>query len=769
MNKSEALIKIKARFSKQFFPKNNEPIADGGFGIISWVVEDVIDGDPEVHPFFKTLTIKGNMFNPDRSEVYTIVAKEQPDDKFGMQYELMYIGVPIDLSSSEKQRAFLKQILTAKQTEALFGVYDKPIDLIKNNQIDELIKVKGIGEATANRIIEKYYKHEDFAEAYIELDQFGLTHKMVQKLVGVYGSPNVAISKIKTNPYLLATEVKGIGFLKADEMALNGGMAHDSPNRVKGFILHTLQDEAEKGNSYLLSNDIMYLIEDALGFLESSLIGESVNELVEEGRIGLDEDESGYKKIYLNRYKALENSVAGEVVRLLKGENNFEYGNWEQKVKELEARQGWEHTKEQWDGIKTVLENQVTVITGNAGSGKSTVVAGMLEALNVLSGKYTFAQTALAGKAAAKLQEITGKDGLTIHRLLGFDKEKGGFAHDRGNPLKHDIIILDEISLVGGEIFLNLIKAIKTGSKLILIGDDGQLESIGCMNLAKDLIESEEVPLVRLTKTHRQAQKSAIVTEALKVRHHEQLCDRGYEGTEVRGELQDFELCVRKDKEQNKQLIIDYFKEWLPKVDSIMDLQVIVPVNERGDCSVEGLNTELQNIYNPRKKGVKELKIVTNKKENKHFYLRIGDKILILKNNYKTVNTEGKEAPIFNGWSGLVEDVDEEKRGLIVYFPVIDERVVLKSGDLMELQLGYASTCHKNQGSQYEVVIGNIDYSTPPFMRTRELVYTMITRAIKYCVLVAQNGALQECINSSGVSQKNTFLKELIKEQYKNS
>lgn len=752
----EGMIRIEAKFSKQFFPKYDELVDEGDFAIISWEVIDVEEGNPQVHSFFNTITTKGYMCEFSRLETYTIIAREAPSD-YGMQYDLIYIGQPADMTDVGNQRAFLGRILTKKQMDSLFKTLDNPVKYIEKHDIEKLSTVKGIGEKVAKNIIYKYEDNKDFSKVYIELDGYGISNKMMQKLIGNYGSPTTVIMKVKEDPYQLASEVDGIGFKKADVIALENGLEWNSVKRIKGFVRYKLEDKGENGNSYVYANELMYMIEDDLGDIGNEHIGQAITEMVENNEVGLIEGQVGqHKKVYLTKYYKLEERIAKELLRILQSENNFSFGSWKTLVKDIEDNQGWIHTDEQIEGIQKVLENQVCVINGKGGTGKTSVVTAMLEALK----GYTFAQTALSGRASAKLQEVTGSEGQTIHRLLSYNPTDG-FSFNSENKLPYDIIILDEISLVGGQIFLKLIQAIKDGAKLVILGDDGQLESIGCMNLARDLIINNNIPSIELTQIHRQAAKSGIITEASKVRNNKQLCDKGFSGISIRGELEDFELNIIKNLDETRPTMVNYFKEWLPKVKDIMDIQMLVPINERGDCCVDKLNDDIQDIYNPEHRNKAEIEIITNKKKNKKFIIRETDKVMVMKNNYKTVDTNGKTTSVFNGWIGIVKEVMFDE-SVVVYFSVIEKNIVLPRSFLVSVRLGYACSVHKFQGSSAKVIIGGIDYSTPPFMRTKELVYTMITRAEKYCVLVSQNAALTEAIETSGVSEKNTFLKEII-------
>jgi len=329
--------------------------------------------------------------------------------------------------------------------------------------------------------------------------------------------------------------------------------------------------------------------------------------------------------------------------------------------------------------------------------------------------------------------------------------------------LPYDIIILDEISLIGGEIFLSLIRAIPTGSKLIILGDMGQLPSIGCLNLAQDLYNSEYIPIVELTEIHRQAGKSGIIVASQAVRKSEPLFERSFVGVMTIGELEDMHFDVNSNKDVIRSKAMDYFKEYWDSdlVNDIMDIQILAPVKDRGDASVFNLNLDIQKYINPHNKTKKEYKIQYDKE--KCFYLREGDKILNVKNSKKLYNIQGVKTQIFNGWTGILTRLDFTKNNATIFFPIINDSIIFNLSDLKKhILLGYSSTVHKFEGSSCKVIIGVLDYSTPPNMRTKELPYTSMTRAEKECVYVVQNKAFDDAIQISGVLNKNTFLLELL-------
>lgn len=434
------------------------------------------------------------------------------------------------------------------------------------------------------------------------------------------------------------------------------------------------------------------------------------------------------------------------------------------EINEYKTKDGYEYCFTVPSHMLVLRRSGNIFITGNCG--KSSLASGILAVLE----NYSFAQCALSGRAGARLQEITGKEGYTIHRLLRYNPATG-FEHNEFNTLPYDIIILDEISLVGGEIFLSLIRAIESGSKLIILGDLGQLEAIGCMNLAKDLYTSEHITTVELTKIHRQAQKSGIILSSNSIREGEQVFDKKFVGELTTGELQDMTFKVTSEKSEIKDMVVDEFKKHYKGsiAKDIMDIQIISPVKSRGKSSVKPLNEAIQEYVNPYDGLKKEIKISYKKEdeesENSSFILREGDKVMNMKNNYRIMNIRDENVFVYNGWIGILEEIDKDLGKAIVYFPIINDKIVY---DLYTLKshiiLGYASTAHKQQGSSNKVIIGVVDYSTPPNMRTKELVYTILTRAEKHCTMICQGGAFASAVETSSVSNKNTFLVELIEQ-----
>lgn len=331
--------------------------------------------------------------------------------------------------------------------------------------------------------------------------------------------------------------------------------------------------------------------------------------------------------------------------------------------------------------------------------------------------------------------------------------------YDKENKLPVDGVILDEGSMVGLDIFYKLVQAIETGSKLIILGDEGQLESIGAGNLLFDMIESGIVPTVRLTKIHRQAQKSAIITEGRKIKRGEQITEKGFIGNELRGDLQDLELDIYKDKIETQSRIIKHYKDLLNKGINYTDIQVIVPLKERGDACSYKINSIIQKIIIDTEKEKKKLIINPNAKNPTTIY--VGDKVMNTINNYQAKNLSGKTIGIFNGDIGIVTDINIYKREIIVNF-LTKGKIVIDSESLFGIELAYACTTHKLQGSSSPYVICGIDYSHYMLL-CKQMLYTMLTRTKKYCVLCAESRALRYAISTDKVVDKQTFLSGFLK------
>lgn len=741
---------------------------DSYFTIASFDLVKEIDGEVEIHPIYKTFTVVGIMPYLMEDADYEISATEVENKKYGKQYQVNSINLylPNGIESKEGQKEFLDIIFTKLQVKEMYEALDDPYMTLKDGDISSLVKVKNCGMKTAVAWIDKFKTYMPLSNAMKELSEYDLTEALLRRIVNHYKSSDIAVEIIQNKPYKLI-EVNGVGWHKCDEIAMKGGLKPDSPERIGTYILYYLQERANEGYSYIpadanteIENGIVSKTQKPINFIDTMIefFGDDISDETLKGGLDYVNDQLWFSDnrrfVGLKRIYDLEMSVAENLIRIRDGENDFKYSNWKDIIKQKEIDQGWEYNEQQIKGIKAVLENQVVVITGKAGTGKSSIVDAMIA---VLQG-YSYAQTALSGRAAARMAEITHEEGYTIHRLLGFpkgDRDHGGFVFHEDNKLPRDIIILDEVSMVDGELFNRLVKAIKTGSKLIMLGDTGQLECIGCMNIAADLIASKEIVSIELSQIHRQAANSGIITESIKAREGIQLIEKDWIGTEVRGKLNDLVLDCFSDKSNTFYKVMQHASSELEDGTDIMDLMVIAP-SYKNESGVDNLNAALQSLYNPDSSEKKEMFV---QKSSKAWILREGDKIINVQNDYYAKNKF--TAGIFNGNIGVVKNIDIDANTIAVDFQDIPGIMILPKKNWKDLELGYAITCHKAQGSQCKKVIVGLDFGS--FIQlSREWVYTAMTRAIDKCYMVAQNNALRYAVSKNSISVKRTHLVKLL-------
>lgn len=596
---------------------------------------------------------------------------------------------------------------------------------------------------------------------YNKLSQHGLELNDIISLLNYCSDPDRLLDIVLTNPYVMITNVNGIGWTKADKLAAKLRYTANDPRRVDAYVVHTFREWSNAGHTWCNPNALWSQVSNFFGTDDMSLLQESLRRLIADIILWSSEDKT---QLGLQELRDMEESIAYHLHRIAQGQPQ-QAKDAESEIAMIEQRQGRSFTEEQMNAVHGVLGHNVNIITGYAGTGKSSVVSAVVKVL----GDYSFSQCALSGRAAARLTEVTDKEGVTIHRLLGYIN--GKFMHDEQSPLTDDIIILDEISMVGAELFLELLKAIPTGTKLIMLGDDGQLESIGLCNIFKDMLDSGVIPVYRLTQIHRQAAKSAIITESMKVRQGVQLFNSGWVGMETRGEQQDLDLKVYSDYALTSDTIIEQYKRLLSEGVSHHRIQIVVPMKSRGDACTLKLNKRVQDIVNADNAHT-AVGIGQEKNKAPTYSLRLGDRVICVRNMYRAerpypiIDEEGNESPdicpVYNGDRGVITQLSPEY--MIVKFDLWGD-IKIPRTDYINIELGYALSCHKLQGSEADYVIIGLDYVSR-ILLTREWVYTAITRAKKHCVIVAEGRALEYAISNSNIPLKQTFLTALLREVF---
>lgn len=772
----EKILKFECALDRIIYPKYSKKVQSGDFAIFSMRITKWIDNKIDE---IETIKLKGTTCTLEYGTTYKVFCKlAETHEIYGDTYGLIYISKCIDISSKDKQKEFLRNVLNENLVEKLFDEYDDVIKLLENRDVKSLMKIKGIGNQVALRMIDEYEESKDYSSIYMELGQLGFTHTFIKKLVDFYKSPDTVIDIVKNNPYDLL-RVEGIGFKKADEVACKVGITQYDIRRIKGFLLYYLNDQGEAGRSYLNYQDLMKALYDTLGFIPEEIINATAKQMIDNKDVVVLDNGS---KIALKKFYDLEKNIMNELFRLQIGlvkvvENDsnkvnsihddyiprsFNIGNWETITENVEEKQGFMFTDEQRAAIKLSLDNHVMALTGGAGVGKTSTANGIC---SLYSG-YSILACALSGKASVRITEATGLPASTIHRALGY--QNGEFMFNKENKLAVDIVLIDEATMINGTLFLSLLEAIPTGAKVIIMGDVQQLTPIGNCQVFADILDSNVLPVVKLSKPHRQALRSGIIPTSIKIANQQQIFDGNYTGNTIIGELEDMELDIsgKGNDESISDKIIKHFQVELEKFHDVMEVQICVPMRLRGELSCYNLNSKIQSIYNPKLSNCNEIEIFLEKKndEAKKYIIRVGDKVINTKNNYKCINLEGDTTPVFNGNMGIVKEI--EKNGMCtIYFIGIGEVIFTKS-DCKNLELGYACTVHKLQGSGFCSTIVGLDNSSY-IMNNSELLYTAITRAKKYCVLIANNYAVVKSIQTKEVKTKQTFLKDMLLENAK--
>ena len=749
----EKVYKLHVKMCTRWYPKPNKPEPQNNdWQIVRAKVIIAIDSDDSLELEYGQLTLVGNMVVMEPGAVYLVYVKKGWNEKFNkIQYDIQYSQEVREFGTRQQVEDFLEMFITQRQIKALYGITDEPLKLIDEHNVEELCKAAGIGEATAERIISRYEACKDYGPAYGELGKMGITKTLIDKLIGFYNSADTVLDIIKNRPYMLADDIKGIGFLKADEIALKNGFDRHDMERVKAFMIYVMNDVASNiGSTYISYTYLMDRIDEIIGRdTPQDTIDDALDFLIDNKIIWCNdrvfEDGTVETTLALKRYYDIEKKLAYHIRRLVDAPSNIALSDKEinEKIKNQEKRQGWCYTDTQKYGVKVIADNNVVIIRGYGGTGKSSTVAGLLSCLD---DEYHFEQCALSGKASVNLTDITGIEGKTIHRLLKYNPSQG-FTYCEEEPLDTNMVILDEGSMVDISLALSLFQAIPTGAKLVILGDTNQLPPIGAGNLLQDMIDSEIIPVVTFDKIHRQGAKSGIIPFSIEVANGVTHYKQSWEGEEVLGELQDLKMigfkCARDDEKPSVDLIMKEYKEMYQECKDASQITVVLPTNTRGTCT-KVVNKLIQDYVLPRRTRGDFIEIGIGK-EKCNVYR--GDRILVLKNNY--------DLDIFNGNVGEVLAINKEDNSLIADFG--RGEVEIKGTALNELDLGYAISTHKSQGSTLPYLIYCID-NTHYVMLNRQQVYTGITRAKKKATFIFETKALNSAIRTSKIKYVNTFL-----------
>jgi len=617
---------------------------------------------------------------------------------------------------------------------------------------ERLAEIKGISNRKAMEIASQVNEKRDLRQAMIFLQQYGITMNLAVKVYQAYGQDVYGI--IRENPYRLADDIDGVGFRTADEIAARVGIRMDSDFRVRSGILYTLLQASGEGHTYLPETELTPRASKLLN-VTAEQVEKQYMDLAIERKIILKQMED-QTQIYAASFYYMEANTATMLKRL-----NVSYdvsdAEIEQQIRGIEKKSGMTLDEHQVTAVKEAVRNGLLVITGGPGTGKTTTINTIIRYFE-LEGLEIFL-AAPTGRAAKRMSETTGFEARTVHRMLelnGGAEGSGGFERDESNPLEADVIIVDEMSMVDISLMYSLLKAISVGTRLILVGDVNQLPSVGPGSVLRDIIQSHACNVVMLTKIFRQASTSDIIVNAHKINHGEEVI--------LDNKSMDFFFLQRYDADVIINVVLQLIKQKLPKfVDATpYDIQVLTPMR-KGLLGVERLNGILQRYMNPPANDKVE-------KEYGSTVFREGDKVMQTKNNYQLAweirtkfgLTVDKGLGIFNGDMGIIRQINDFAEQMIIEFD--EGRMVEYPYKLLdELELAYAITIHKSQGSEYPAVVIPL-LGGPMMLMNRNLLYTAVTRARKCVTLVGNEVTFQQMIRNTSQQKRYSGLCDRLKE-----
>ncbi|MFD6042166.1 ATP-dependent RecD-like DNA helicase [Streptomyces koyangensis] len=619
-----------------------------------------------------------------------------------------------------------------------FGV--DTLDIIETDA-KRLVEVPGLGPKRTKMIAAAWEEQKAIKEVMVFLQGVGVTTSIAVRIYKKYG--DASISVVRNQPYRLAADVWGIGFLTADRIAQAVGIPHDSPDRVKAGLQYALSQSSDQGHVYLPEDR---LIADAVKLLQvdTGLVIDCLGELAadEEGVVREKvpgPDGEPVTAVYLVPFHRAEVSLAAQLLRLLRAPDDrmpaFRDVDWEKALGWLARRTGTELAPEQRDAVRLALTEKAAVLTGGPGCGKSFTVRSIVELARAKGAKVVLA--APTGRAAKRLAELTGAEASTVHRLLEL-RPGGDAAYDRERPLDADLVVVDEASMLDVLLANKLVKAVAPGAHLLFVGDVDQLPSVGAGEVLRDLLaDGGPIPSVRLTRIFRQAQRSGVVTNAHRINAGTPPLTQG---------LDDFFLFVEDDTEEVGRLTVDVAARRVPArfgLDPRRDIQVLAPMH-RGPAGAGALNGLLQQAITPARPDLPEKRFGGR-------VFRVGDKVTQIRNNYE----KGLNG-VFNGTVGVVTALNAEEQRLTVLTDE-DEEVPYDFDELDELAHAYAVTIHRSQGSEYPAVVVPVTTSAW-MMLQRNLLYTAVTRAKKLVVLVGSRKAIGQAVRTVSAGRRCTAL-----------
>ena len=678
------------------------------------------------------VTIVGSLFSVSPGEVVKVTGSWDRHPKFGEQFKFTSCEIiaPATLHGIEKYlgSGLIKGVgpVMAKRLIEKFGI--ETLDIIEH-QHQRLREVEGIGEKKLGMIRAAWQEQREVRDVMLFLQSHDVSSAYASKIYRQYGKTSIAI--VKENPYRLATDIFGIGFKTADSIAAKLGIPKDSPMRAEAGILYVLQQFALNGHVYYPYDGLIEECREILN-ISGEIIKQAIASIVAEKRIVIDAE-----AVYLAEFNVAEKGIAENLRELNKTQRRLFMIDQDKALDTVQKNLKITLAENQAKAISESLDAKVMVITGGPGTGKTTIIKAIIT-LHALSG-MSILLAAPTGRAAKRMAEATGHEAKTIHRLLEYSpKNDGGFKRTEQNPLNADLIVIDETSMVDTVLMYHLLKAVPKQTTLILVGDIDQLPSVGAGNVLRDIIDSGQVPCIRLNQIFRQAQKSLIIVNAHQINRGDMPITQAEKEAD-----QDFFFIQMEEPEKVLEKILELCAKKVPEkfgFDAVNDIQVLTPMH-RGVVGASNLNVELQ----------KHLNNSTDELHRGGRVFKARDKVMQIRNNY--------DKDVFNGDIGRIASINREDQEVMVDYD--GKAVAYDFSELDELILAYAISVHKSQGSEYPVVI--MPVLTQHYMLLqRNLLYTAVTRGKKLVILIGTKKAVGIAIRNNKPSERYTKLKERL-------
>ncbi len=683
------------------------------------------------------VTVVGDIMSPSPGTILKMKGEWTNHPKYGEQFKVAQysIEVPATAYGIEKYlgSGLIKGIGPEMAGRIVRRFGEQTLDII-DREIEKLSVVEGIGKKRIRMIGQAWDEQKEIRGVMLFLHDHGLGPGYAARIFKQYGNRSIAI--LKENPYRLAMDIFGIGFITADKIAEKLGFARDSELRAEAGIIYILHQCADEGHVYYPHEQLLEKCREILE-IDREIITRALDKVGKEKRVIIEDPSKNGKAVYLAKYHVCETGIAGRLKRLMAAPKLIRPIDSDKAIEWVQRRLEITLAQKQVQAVKCALESKVMVITGGPGTGKTTIINAVIKIFAAPSLEAKIKLAAPTGRAAKKMTEATGHEAKTIHRLLEYSVQKGGFRKDEKDPLDCRVLIIDETSMIDTVLLYHLLKAVPEEAALILVGDINQLPSVGPGNVLKDIIDSGLVPVVELNEIFRQARESRIVVNAHKI-------NSGILPSVNTSEREsDFYFVEQSDPEKVLAIILELAGERIPHrfgFDPAIDIQVLSPMH-KGLVGAGNLNTELQAALNPGEAQVT--------RGSKNF--RTGDKVMQVRNNY--------EKEVFNGDIGRIYRIDPVLREVIVSYE--ERKVTYNFSDLDEIVLAYAISVHKSQGSEYPAVI--IPILTQHYvLLQRNLIYTAVTRGKKLVVMVGTRRALAIGVKNNKTRKRYTSLKSRL-------